>query len=572
MFTSPHAMKRAFLNPIGSACALICLINTFHSALLPAVAGKNAPLRITTERYDNARTSANLVETLLTPANVTENTFGKLFTRAVDGYLYAQPLYIEHLKIGPQNDYHNVIFLATEHNTVYAFDADDPTASTPFWSVNLGPTVPCSDLDGGPWGVYQDLTPEIGITSTPVIDPVAGTIYVVAKTKENGKYFQRLYALDIQTGAERLGSPVLISPSISGTGDGAVNGIVPFNSLKELNRAALLLSRGVVYIAFASHADFPPFHGWVLGYDAKTLALTAVFNTSPNGAGDGIWQSGGGLSSDENGDVFAATGNGTFDADSGGHDFGNTVLRLHPTPQGLTVTDWFTPADQANMTAGDHDLGTSCPVYLRDQHRVIIGGKNQMLYVLNAAKLGKYNPSGDTQIPQSFKIADGHIHGAPIYWNGQTGPRIYIWSEYDYLKEFAFQNGILNTTPTSTSPDSVPDGMPGGFMTISADGSKKGTGIVWASRPFLEDANRQTVAGIFEAYDAEDVSKLLWSSENNPDRDRVGSFAKFNPPLVANGKVYLATFSGQLVVYGLLPKAPAAPVVPAPAVPAPAGQ
>jgi len=310
----------------------------------------------------------------------------------------------------------------------------------------------------------------------------------------------------------------------------------------------------VLFIAFASHADFPPFHGWVLAYDARTLALRGVFNTSPNGAGNGIWQSGCGLSADANGDVFAVTGNGTFDADADGPDYGNTVLRLHPTPTGMTVTDWFAPHDQAELSAGDHDLGSSGPLYIPDQDKIVVGGKGKVLYLLNAKKLGKFSPSGDTQILQSFQGADGHIHGTPVYWNGETGPRIYLWSEFDHLKEFAFKEGILNTTPASMSADTVPDGMPGGFLTISANGNHKGSAVVWASRPFLEDANRQTVAGIFQAYDAEDLTKVLWSSENNPDRDRVGSFAKFNPPTVANGKVYLATFSGELIVYGLLPK------------------
>jgi hypothetical protein len=520
----------------------------------PAFAAKPSqkPLRITTQRYDNARSGSDLTETILTPKTVTHDGFGKLFTRKVDGYLYAQPLYLEHVRVGGKA-YRNVVFLATEHNSVYAFDADDSKASEPLWHVNFGPPVPNHDLDGGPWGIYTDILPEIGITSTPVIDLETNSLFVVAKTKENGKYFQRLHVLDIATGAERKGSPLLINSTVPGTGDGAANGVVPFDSLKELQRAALLLVNGVVYIAFASHADFPPFHGWILGYDAKTLALRAVFNTSPNGAGNGIWQSGCGLSADAGGDIFAVTGNGTFDADAGGADYGNTVLRLHPTPKGLDVTDWFTPYNQTELTANDHDLGSSGPLYIAALNRLIVGGKGKVLYLLDAAKLGKYNESGDTQILQSFQAAGGHIHGSPIFWNGQSGARIYVWSEYDHLKEYSFKDGLLTTTPTTQSPEAVPDGMPGGFLTISADGNKQGSGVVWASRPFLEDANRQTVAGVFEAYDAEDLSKTLWSSEDNPDRDRVGSFAKFNPPLVANGKVYLGTFSGELAVYGLLP-------------------
>lgn len=548
-------MRTSHLLPI-SVGALLLTSPSF-------AAGQNhKPLQITTQRYDNTRSSADLTETILNPKTVTHDGFGKLFTRKVDGYLYAQPLYLEHVRVGGKA-YRNVVFLATEHNSVYAFDADDPKASEPLWHVNFGPTVPNHDLDGGPWGIYTDILPEIGITSTPVIDLATNSIFVVAKNKVDGKYSQSLHVLDIATGAERKGSPILINPTIPGTGDGAANGVVPFDSLKELQRAALLLVNGVVYIGFASHADFPPFHGWVLGYDAKTLALRYTFNTSPNGAGNGIWQSGGGLSADAKGDVFAVTGNGTFDADTGGPDYGNTVLRLHPTPKALVVTDWFTPYNQTELTAGDHDLGSSCPLYIPELDRIIVGGKGKVLYLLDSTKFGHYNESGDTQIPQNFQAAGGHIHGAPIYWNGQAGPRIYLWSEYDHLKEYSFKDGLLTTTPTTQSADTVPDGMPGGFLTISADGDKTGSAIVWASRPFLEDANRQTVAGVFQAFDAEDLSKVLWSSEDDPDRDRVGSFAKFNPPTVANGKVYLATFSGELAVYGLLPPQKAVPAQPA---------
>lgn len=565
VFTGVHSSHAASRAHRRSAVPARAQVKPIAAAAAPKL--QRPLLRITTQRYDIARTGQDLAETILTPKTVSANTFGKLFTREVDGYIYAQPLYIEGLKIG--KSLRNVVYVATQHNSVYAFDADDPKASEPLWHVNFGPSVPSHDLDGGPWGDYNDIWPEIGITSTPVIDLETQSIFVVSKTKVNGQYAYNLHVLDIITGKERKNSPVLINPTADGTGDGAVNGKVPFDSLKELQRAALLLVNGIVYIAFASHADFPPFHGWVLGYDAKTFERRGVFNTSPNGSGDGIWQSGGGLSSDGSGDFFAVTGNGTFDADTKGPDYGNCVMRFHPTSKGLTVTDWFAPYNQTDLTAGDHDLGSSCPLYIPDLNRIVAGGKGKVIYVLDAAKLGKFNPSGDTQIVQSFQGVTGHIHGAPIYWHGETGPRIYIWSEYDHLKAYPYKAGQFDTTPSSMSPDVVPDGMPGGFLTISANKNKKGSGIVWASRPYLADANRQTVAGLFQAYDAEDLSKVLWSSEDNPDRDRVGMFAKFNPPTVANGKVYLGTFSGELVVYGLHPPA-STPDVPAPPANAPA--
>jgi hypothetical protein len=512
-----------------------------------------ADTAVLTEHNDNARTGANLNETILNTGNVNVGRFGLLFTRPVDGYIYAQPLYVPNLRM-PGRGRANVIFVATEHNSVYAYDADNPAVSTPFWQVNLGPSVPSSDLNGGPYGVYQDLTPEIGITGTPVIDRSTNTLYLVAKTKENGLYFQRLHAIDILTGRERKGSPVVIQPTANGHGDGATNGVIQFDALKQLQRAGLLLLNGVVYVAFGGHADFPPYHGWLVAYDSKTLAQVAAFNTSPDGSDAGIWQSGQGICAGDNGDIYFETGNGTFDADQGGPDYGDSFVKLHPSPGALTLLDSFTPYNQADMNAGDKDLGSSGPVYLKDLHIIVGGGKTNFLYFLDPERMGHYNASGDTQILESFAVGGNHIHGAPVYYDGPQGQAIYVWPEVAHLTSYRFAGGKFGPAATKLSTMAAPDGMPGGFLSVSADAAKPGTGIVWASRPFTGDAIHVTVPGILEAFDAADVSVELWNSRQNAQRDDFGNFAKFCPPTIAGGKVYMATFSGKLAVYGLLAK------------------
>ena len=505
---------------------------------------------VLTQHNDAARTGANLRETALNTATVNPKTFGKLFTRTVDGYLYAQPLYVPNLML-PGKGRRNVVFLATAHNSVYAFDADDPSAALPLWKAALGPAVPADEVYTTKW---TDMRVEIGITSTPTIDLPAKTIYVEAKTKEGGTHVQRLHALDLLTGKERAGSPVVIKASVPGTGEASVNGQVVFDPVKQLQRASLLLAGGVVYLGFGAHADSPPFHGWILGYNAKTLAQVCVFNVTPNGTEGSVWQAGMGLAADEAGAIYAMTGNGTFDADSGGLDYGNSLLRLKPKPGGLAVTDYFTPYNQAELNVHDTDLGASGPLLLPGGDLILGGGKNGWLYLTHRNALGHYKAEGDTQIAQTFQITSGNVHGSPVYWNGPGGPMVYVWAEFDHLRAFKVAGGKLVQEPYSQSVVSVPDGMPGGFLSVSADGGKPGTGIVWSSAPYDANANWETVPGILRAYDASDLTHELWNSKMNAGRDDAGMFAKFCPPTVAGGKVYLSTFSNQLQVYGLLPR------------------
>ena len=355
-----------------------------------------------TVHNDNLRSGVNSSETVLTPANVNQAQFGKLFSYPVDALAFASPLYVANVNI-PGSGFHNVVYVATEHDSVYAFDADG-SASNPIWKVsflqNGATTVPCGDT-----GECGDIPNEIGITSTPVIDPSNGTLYVVAKTKEGSNYVQRLHALDITTGAEKFGGPVVIQASVPGTGDGT--NAVSFNALRENQRTGLLLSNGVLYFGFASHGDNGPYYGWILGYNATTLQQTMAFNAAPNATQAGIWQSGGGLATDATGDLFFSTGNGAFDADGGGWDYGDSVMKLGT---GGNVVDYFTPHDQGNMDSQDLDLASAGPTLLVDQagaypHELITAGKGGTVYVINRDNMGHYNPNNDSQIIQSLPNA-----------------------------------------------------------------------------------------------------------------------------------------------------------------------
>ena len=512
------------------------------AAFLVSVSGWGQ-VSVLTQHNDAARTGANLAETALNVSNVNASQFGKLFSRTVDGQIYAQPLVVSNVNI-PGKGARNVVFIATMHNSVYAFDAEDPAVTLPYWQVNLGPSVPNADV------ASPDIQPEIGITAAPVIDASTSTIYLVAKTKEAGSYFQRLHALDLRSGQEKASSPVVISASVPGFGFGSVGGVITFDALKQLNRPGLLLLNGRVYLAFGSHGDHLGATGWVLGYDAATLQRTAVFNANPNGWLGAIWQAGQGLAADAAGFIYLMTGNGDFDYNTGGRDLGMSFVKLR-TPD-LSVADWFTPYNYFNLVSEDLDLSGSGPLLIPGTNLVVGGGKEGVFHLLDRANLGHFNAGGNTQIVQNFTAAAGHIHGSPVYWNGPGGPFIYLWSESDRLKQFKF-GSVFQTTPVATSAMLVPDGMPGGMLSVSANGSAAGTGIVWASHPFSLDANPATVPGILRAFDATNVGTELWNSRQNAARDDFGNFAKFCVPTIANGKVYLATFSNQLVVYGLNP-------------------
>lgn len=513
---------------------------------------------ILTQHNDTARTGANLSEQVLNTANVNVRQFGELFTRPVDGHIYAQPLYVPQVTM-PGKGTHNVVYVATMHNSVYAFDADDPAAVDPLWQTNLGPSALISSHDFGPPD-YSDIQGEVGILGTPVVDLESGTIYVVALTRETQPatcpcaYQYRLHALDLASGVEKLGGPALITGAVPGAGEGSQSGTLNFDSRLHIQRAALLLSSGVIYIAFASFGDQGPYHGWVMGYDAATLEQSFIYNVTPDGKAGGIWQAGQGLAADSIGDVYAIAGNGTFDAHTGGADYGNTFIKLGPFRAGQEslITDWFTPYDQNTLDASDMDVGSTGPMLIPGTNLLLGAGKSGLFYVLDRNAFGHYGGAdGVNHVVQSFHAGGPFIMNSPVYWNSPDGPRVYVWGGQDYLKAYRMEDGLFVTSPDDIGRLNLNGIYAGAALSLSANGSQPGSGIVWASHP-MKDASNQAQPGVLRAYDASNLQVELWNSTLNANRDAVGNYAKFSPPTVAGGKVYLATFSGQLDVYGLL--------------------
>ena len=512
---------------------------------------------VLTYHNDNARTGVNTGEMLLTPATVAPATFGKVFSHAVDGAVYAQPLVMTNVWV-PGSGTHNVVFVATEHDSVYAFDASDASGA------NAAPLWRTSFLEGAPSGVVvtpvpdtdissSDLGPEVGITATPVIDPSTDTIFVVAKTKEvsatKTSYVQRLHALDVGTGMEKRGGPVVISATVAtqGLGDGAdAAGFVSFDSQWQLNRPALLLSRGTVFVAFGSHGDQTESltpdcrcssHGWLLAYQAQTLQPVAAFNVTPDGALGSIWMSGGGPAADSRGNIFVATGNGLFDLDAGGLNAGNSVLKLALTPRGLDVVDSFTPYDQDSLDSEDLDLGSGGVLLLPDQstapaHLAITCGKAGKVYLLDRDNLGGFHSEGD-RVVQSFGGLPG-CYSTPVVFGG----RLYYGTP-GLLAAFDFNAGRLNPSPSSVAAPDFP--FPGSPPSLSANGASDA--VLWV----IESGQ----PAVLRAYLPGDLTRELYNSNQAADGvDVPGDGVKFSVPTVCNGKVYVGTQSG-LAVYGL---------------------
>jgi hypothetical protein len=515
------------------------LLNGFQTlgvliaVLYPAASGQ---VSVVTQRNDNLRSGVNLSETLLTTSNVNVKTFGKLFTAKVDGYIFAQPLYLSNLSIA--GGIHNVIYVATAADSVFAFDADNGSL---LWSRNYGKPVPSSVIG------TENILVQVGIISTPVIDPSTQTMYVVTKTYENNVQLFRLHALDITTGSEKLGGPVVISASVNGSGSGNDgNGHVTFQAAQENQRVAVTLANGVIYLAFASHEDLAPYHGWVLGYSASTLTQLYVFNDTPNGSAGGIWQSGQGLLVDANTNLYFMVGNGTADAQSGGSDFGEGFIKLSAN---LTPLDYFIPNDFDNLNSRDLDVSSGGPISIPGTPYIAGEGKQGVLYVVDTTNMGHYNAS-QNPIHQQFTVGKG-IWGSPLFWNNASSPTLYVWNNADVLKAFRWSNGFFQTSPAAQGSIVLPGGALGGALALSSNGNASGTNILWASVP-LQDPDHALSDSQLIAYDATNVANELWNTRQNQARDDVGNWAKFVAPTVANGKVYMATHSGQLVVYGLL--------------------
>jgi hypothetical protein len=508
-------------------------------------------MNVVTYHNDNPRSGQNLNETVLSPQNVNTTLFGKLFSVPVDGSVYTQPLYLANVTVSG-NGTRNIFYVATEHDSVYAFDAD--AAGSPLWQVSfIDPangitTLTASDVD------CTAITPEVGITGTPAIDTTTGTLYVVARTKENGTFMQRLHALDVASGVEKFGGPVTIQATVPGTGAGSVGGMLSFSPQREGQRAALLMQNGLIYVSWASLCDITPFHGWLMAYDPQTLMQVSAWNTTPNGTDGGIWASGSGPAGD-GASLFFATGNGKFNVST--TDYGSSILKLSPPSGGVfSVLDYFTPFNYSRLNTGDMDLGSSGvllvdqPVGSPHQHLLFLCGKEGKLYVIDRDNLGKFNATQDLVLQSMANVNPGSWSSAAwwnntLYLGGAAEPPAVI---PDALRAFAFDpvSGTLSTTTTSQT--SALFGFPSPTPSISANGATNG--IVWA----LQESNYKNATGqaVLFAYDASNLANLLYSSSQNSSRDTAGLSVKFAVPTIANGKVIIPG-RNVITVFGLLP-------------------
>ena len=488
----------------------------------------NCHVSVPTYHNDLARTGQNLNETLLTPANVSSGRFGQLFSNAVDGQVYAQPLFLPGILI-PGKGIHNVVYVATEHDSVYAFDADNYLAA-PLWHVNfLDPAAGVRTASATDLGCAA-IAPEVGITGTPVIDQATGTLYVVAMTEPSSdNYVHRLHALDVTTGAEKPGSPVEIQASVPGQGDG--NTTVQFKPWLYKQRAGLLLLNGVVYTAWSSHCDGGNYHGWIIGYDASTLQQATVYTATPDWNAGSFWQGGAAPAADTSGNIYVVSANGTFDANRGGSDLGDSVIKLSTT-KGLAVADYFAPYDAGTLDHEDLDLGSSGAVLLPDStgnsahpHLLVSGSKSGSVYLLDRDNLGHFHADANNQIVQSLEGAVGPVFGIPAYFNNT----VYFSGAHDQVKAFALRDGLLSPTPVSATSSTF--AAMGSVPSVSANGAADG--ILWTIDP----------ASQLHAFDASDLGRHLFQGS-------LGSSINFSTPTIANGKVYVGT-ANSLVVFGL---------------------
>ncbi len=507
---------------------LFCLI----LLLLPGLA--HAQVSVTTWHFDLARSGANPNETVLTTKNVNSSGFGKLCSYPVDGQIYAEPLYVPGLVIGGSK--HDVAFVATEHDSVYAFDADcnskAPLWQTSFLGVDIT-TMPCTS-DSQPQCDVTIMSPEHGISPTPVIDLKHGTIYVAAQSVENGAYAQKLHALDILSGTERPGSPVIIKGRAPG------NPSQHFDPEQGFQRAGLLLLNGIVYVPFASNDSA---NGWMFGYDTATLEQKSIFSVTPNGNLGGIWGGGAAPAVDSSGNIYLGTGNGSFDANRNGSDYGMSALRMLPAGKSLSVADYFTPSHAQKLSRRDLDLDSGGLILLADQpgshpHEAVIGFKTGELFLVDRDHMGGY---GTKNAVQSFTGNRGGIYSSAATWNGN----VYLAGVDGLLSQWTLQNGEFPSSPTHQS--AVTYNYPGATPSISSDKGKDG--IVWTI------ATGGKVKGgkpaVLYANDARDVSVELYDSNQAGNRDMPGAGVKFTVPSIADGKVFVGTQT-ELDIYGLL--------------------
>jgi len=429
--------------------------------------------------------------------------------------------------------WHDVVYVTTVNNSIYAFDANDANAATPFWHVNFGTPASVHDADFG----CTDINGNMGIIGTPVVNADKTTLYVVALTKAGDLFSQRIHALDLTTGADLANSPATIQAP-------------GFDPLMQNQRPGLLLSRGNLFIGYASHCDKDPYHGFLLGYNAASLKQVGVFNTSPGGAEASIWQSGQAPAVDDKGNIYFITGNGSW---NGTTQFSESFIKLDPN---MHLVDWFTPSNHFQLDKDDNDLNSSGTVLIPGTKLMIGGGKEGVLYVIDTEHLGHL---GDEHAVQHFPATSSHLHSM-VYWKSvKNGQLIYLWGQRDEVRAYRFNGKTMDETPFMIRPDKN-DGHPGAMLSLSANGDKDG--ILWAAIHATGDSWNESRPGILHAYDADDINHELWNSLENPERDDCNNYSKMSPPTVANGKVYLASFgtenvgTGQMCVYGLLPGGP----------------
>jgi outer membrane protein assembly factor BamB len=508
---------------------------------------------VLTQHNDNTRAGWNDHETALTTSNVNQQQFGKLFSLAVDDQVYAQPLVVGHVPLGQGE--HNVVYVATVNNTLYAFDGDDGTL---YWTKNYsapGMRPPRSrDMTGACGGSYADFSGNIGMVGTPVIDAARGVLYVVARSTDGNSFVQHLHAVSILDGSEVAGSPVQITASYPGTGDGSVNNVIAFDGQRQNQRQALTLLNGVVYVTFSSHCDWGPYHGWVLGYDATTLQQRVAYNATPNGYAGGMWESGMGMAADAAGNLYVVAGNGTV-GDGGDPtslvNRGESALKLVPSGSTLQVASYFTPQDYQHLNDYDLDYGSVGGLLIPNSDDYVTGGKDGTLYLLNKDDMGGYQASSN-HVQQVVPLTSSEMHCQAAYYKGSANEFVYVWPETNPLNAIPFDRGSNLLDPTKVVYGvGGPMGHSGAMLTVSSDGSKDDTAILWASYAFSGDAEHDVSPGILRAFDATDVTRELWNNRQDFARDGAGAYAKFASPTVANGHVYLPTFSGQVVVYGL---------------------
>ena len=535
---------------------VLLLLVTCRDSSAPASGPKPNPqsVSVLTQHNDNSRAGWNDNETALTTTNVNVQQFGELFALPVDDQVYAQPLVVGHVFIG--DSYHNVVLVATVNNTLYAYDADNGTL---YWQRSF--TAPGmrppqhGDMTGACNGSYQDFSGNIGIVGTPVIDAGTRTMYFVARSTTGSTFVQFLHAVNIVDGSEISGGPTEITATSSGNGDGSVNGVIAFDAQRQNQRQGLTLLNGTVYVTFSSHCDWGSYHGWILGYDAATLGQRVVYNATPNGYAAGMWESGTGMAADAAGNLYVVTGNGTV-GDNGDPtsltNRGESALKLTQSGSTLRVASYFTPYNYQFLNDNDIDYGGMGAFLIPNSGFYLTGGKDGNLYLLNKDAMGGYLPSSN-QVQQMVALGgNANMHCQPAYYKGSSQEFIYVWSENDPLRAIQFDraSNLLSAQSQVVSSAAGPTGQSGAVLSVSSNGSQEGTGILWASYASSGDAEHSVSPGILRAFDANDISKELWNNQQKP-RDAGGYYAKFAAPTIANGHVYLPTFSNRVVVYGL---------------------